>query len=91
MQVGFNEVFELGQSAWAGAPYYPAEKVEKSKDNSVVIIDTIGRVLKNAKVDKQKNQVKNPPKQIDEITKYLANLASQENIKSKTAVVKNQS
>ena len=26
LQVGYNELFELGQSAWAGAPYYPAEK-----------------------------------------------------------------
>ncbi|MGJ7922729.1 type VII secretion protein EssC [Neobacillus sp. LXY-4] len=80
LQVGFNELFMLGQSAWAGAPYYPADKVEKQKDDSVVVIDNLGRVIKNAKMDRKKTVVKNPPKQIDEVTDYLAKLASQENI-----------
>lgn len=83
LQVGYNELFELGQSAWGGAPYYPTEKVEKSEDNSVSIIDNLGRIIKNAKLDKQKGAIKNPPKQIDEITKYLENLANQEQIKVK--------
>ncbi|WP_210364449.1 type VII secretion protein EssC [Bacillus sp. REN3] len=81
LQVGFNELFELGQSAWAGAPYYPSDKVEKHKDDSVVVIDDLGRVIKNARIDKRKTAIKNPPKQIDEITEYLAKLAKQENIK----------
>lgn len=83
LQVGYNEVFELGQSAWAGAPYYPAEKLEKRNDDSIVVIDHVGRVLKNARIDKQKGRLKNPAKQLDEITKYLANLAEQEDIKVK--------
>jgi DNA segregation ATPase FtsK/SpoIIIE, S-DNA-T family len=81
LQVGFNELFMLGQSAWAGAPYFPADKVEKQKDDSVVVIDHLGRVMKKAKIDRKKSAVKNPPKQIDEVTDYLAKLASQENIK----------
>jgi S-DNA-T family DNA segregation ATPase FtsK/SpoIIIE len=81
LQVGFNELFMLGQSAWAGAPYYPADKVEKQKDDSVVVIDHLGRVIKNAKIDRKKSAAKNPPKQIDEVTDYLAQLAAQENIK----------
>ncbi|UFT99208.1 type VII secretion protein EssC [Radiobacillus kanasensis] len=83
LQVGYNEIFELGQSAWGGAPYIPTDKVEKSKDDSVVVIDNLGRIVKSAKVDKNQGQVKNPPKQIDEVTKYLAHLAKQENIKVK--------
>ena len=35
LQVGYNELFELGQSAWAGAPYYPAEKAVKEKEEAV--------------------------------------------------------
>lgn len=81
LQVGFNELFELGQSAWAGAPYYPSDKVEKHRDDSVVVIDDLGRVIKNARIDKRKTAVKNPPKQIDEITEYLSKLAQQESIK----------
>ncbi|KKK39017.1 hypothetical protein WQ57_05710 [Mesobacillus campisalis] len=80
LQVGFNELFELGQSAWAGAPYYPSDKVEKSKDDSIVVIDELGRVVKSARIDRRKNIAENPPKQIDEITDYLAHLAQQESI-----------
>ncbi|QCJ44175.1 type VII secretion protein EssC [Bacillus sp. S3] len=83
LQVGFNEVFMLGQSAWGGAPYYPAEKLEKHQDDSIVVIDHLGRVLKSARIDKRNTQVNKPPKQLDEITDYLAQLASQEQIKVK--------
>lgn len=80
LQVGFNELFELGQSAWAGAPYYPSDRIEKQKDNSMEIIDSLGRTIKKVQVDKRKKSNKKPPKQIDEITKYLSNLAKEENI-----------
>lgn len=80
LQVGYNEVFELGQSAWAGAPYIPADKVEKSEDDSIVVVDNLGRVIKQARLEKQK-AISNPPKQIDEIVTYLADLAQQDNIK----------
>jgi DNA segregation ATPase FtsK/SpoIIIE, S-DNA-T family len=83
LQVGYNELFELGQSAWAGAPYYPADKVEKTKDDGITVIDNLGRVMKSARIDKRKNTVHNPASQIDEVTNYLANLANQENIKVK--------
>ncbi|MEH7009621.1 type VII secretion protein EssC [Neobacillus niacini] len=83
LQVGFNEVFELGQSAWAGAPYYPTEKLEKRYDDSIAVIDHVGRVIKNARIDRHKGLVKKPAKQLDEITRYLANLAAQEKIKVK--------
>ncbi|MCM3567291.1 type VII secretion protein EssC [Neobacillus mesonae] len=83
LQVGYNELFELGQSAWAGAPYYPADKVEKRKDDGITVIDHLGRAIKSARIDKRKGKIKNPPKQIDEVTKYLENLADQEGISVK--------
>ncbi|MFD0588504.1 type VII secretion protein EssC [Paenibacillus sp. GCM10027627] len=83
VQVGFNELFELGQSAWAGAPYHPSDRVEKHKDESVVIIDNLGRPLKQMKADRRKSVSANPPKQIDEINKYLAEIAKEEGIKVK--------
>lgn len=83
VQVGFNELFELGQSAWAGAPYYPTDRVEKNKDESIVIIDNLGRTLKQIKSDKRKSTMKNPPKQIDEINRYLAEIAKEEGISVK--------
>lgn len=83
LQVGYNELFELGQSAWAGAPYIPTEKLEKHLSTEVTVIDNLGRVILSAKEDKNALEYANPPKQIDEITNYLANLAKQENVKVK--------
>lgn len=84
VQVGFNELFEIGQSAWSGAPYYPSERIQRKIDNSVIIVDNLGRVVKQVRVDNCKNVLQNPHKQIDEINKYLAKLANEENIKIKS-------
>jgi DNA segregation ATPase FtsK/SpoIIIE, S-DNA-T family len=81
LQVGYNELFEMGQSAWAGAPYYPSDKVIVEKDDSVVVIDRNGRPIKEAKMDKKKNIFSNPKKQMDVITDYLSNIAMEEHIK----------
>lgn len=81
LQVGYNELFEMGQSAWAGAPYYPSDKVVVEKDNSVVVIDRNGRTIKQAKIDKKNTLFTNPKKQMDVITDYLSNIAAEEQIK----------
>ncbi|MCL1852296.1 MAG: type VII secretion protein EssC [Peptococcaceae bacterium] len=82
LQVGYNELFDMGQSAWAGAPYYPADRVVAAKDDSVIVIDRNGRPLREAKSDKKK-QTKNPRKQLDAITEYLKTIAAEENIRAR--------
>ena len=81
LQVGYNELFELGQSAWSGASYIPSERVVKEKDNSVVVIDTNGHAIKQVKIDKRGAAAKNAPKQLDAITAYLRDVADDEGIK----------
>ena len=81
LQVGYNELFELGQSAWAGAPYYPSDKVMAEKDTSVTVIDRIGHPMKQIKIDNRKGFQANPQKQLDVITQYLSSIAKEENIK----------
>ena len=83
LQVGYNELFELGQSAWSGASYYPSEKVVKEKDNSVVVIDNNGYAIKQVKIDKNRSMFKNAKKQLDVITEYLRGIADDEGIKVK--------
>ncbi|MFB9277193.1 type VII secretion protein EssC [Cohnella cellulosilytica] len=83
VQVGFNELFDMGQSAWAGAPYYPADRLERQRDDSVSVIDNLGRVTKQVRIDKRRSANANPPKQIDEINKYLAAIAAEERIRVK--------
>jgi DNA segregation ATPase FtsK/SpoIIIE, S-DNA-T family len=81
LQVGYNELFELGQSAWAGASYYPSDEVVTEKENSVVVIDINGRPIRAAKPAKKRMQLETPKKQLDVITNYLSNIALEESIK----------
>ena len=83
LQVGYNELFELGQSAWAGALYYPSDKAVVEKDNSVVIIDKNGRTIREARNDNKKGASQYQQKQLDSIVDYLKAIASEEKIKVK--------
>ncbi len=47
LQVGYDEYFALGQSAWCGAKYYPSDKIMKQVDKSVNYINSCGRVIKS--------------------------------------------
>lgn len=78
LQVGYNEFFALGQSAWCGAGYSPQEKIVKEKDSSVEFVDNAGQIIVKAK--EKKAQVKSESKQIVAIVKYLSDLAKRENI-----------
>ena len=80
LQVGFNELFALGQSAWCGAEYIPTDTVEKSVDNSIQIVDNLGHVLMNVKPAKKVVNTGKKVKQIVSIVKYLSDLATEENI-----------
>lgn len=77
LQVGYNELFELGQSAWAGAPYYPADRVVVEKDTSIAVVDLTGHPIKQIKLDRHANGNAKAKKQIDAITEYIAALADE--------------
>lgn len=79
LQVGFNELFALGQSAWCGADYIPKEVVEKAVDTSIQVIDNMGRVVLNVK-PAEKEKKKGDTKQIVAIVNYLSELAGEEHI-----------
>lgn len=80
LQVGFNEFFALGQSAWCGAEYIPADVVEKAVDSSVQVIDNLGRVVMNVKPKGPELQKEKRMKQVVAIVKYLSDLAFEEKI-----------
>lgn len=79
LQVGFNELFALGQSAWCGAEYVPSDTVEKYSDDSIQIVDNLGHVLMSVKPE-QKRAFGKKTKQIVSIVQYLSTLAAEENI-----------
>ena len=81
-QVGFNEIFELGQAAWAGGKYIPSDKIRKELDNSINIINNIGysvKVIDNKKKNESNNLSANG-EELTNLVKYLFDIANEEKI-----------
>lgn len=79
LQVGYNEIFEKGQSAWCGAPYIEKDTVEEELDSSIEIIDHVGNVIDDIKVRKE-GEAKANGKQIVRIMEFISDMAKEENI-----------
>lgn len=84
-QVGYNEVFTLGQAAWAGGQYIPKEKTKKQIDTSISFINNVGEVIRQV-ATREKKDNKNEKKygeELSNIVNYLADIASSQNIKAR--------
>ena len=83
LQVGYDELFELGQSAWSGATYFPTEKVVKKVDDSISFIDNTGEVIKsiNNINPREKVNIKSNGDQLTNIVKYLDDIGKKKNLK----------
>lgn len=82
LQVGYDEVYTLGQSAWAGGQYYPNTTFKKDVDTSVNTINNIG-VITTTKDIELTSKPKSVGEELPHIVKYLSEIASKENIKIK--------
>lgn len=82
LQVGYNEYFAMGQSAWCGADYIPQDTVVQQKDESVQVIDDTAQTVLSAKPIIQKK--KSESKQLVAVVQYLSALAQREHILPRT-------
>ncbi len=80
LQVGYNEYFALGQSAWCGAKYYPSERLQRKMDDSIMFVDRIGTVIKTVSDTKKQEKVADVGEQLPNIVKYLIGIAEKEDI-----------
>lgn len=83
-QVGFDEIFVLGQAAWCGANYIPSEKIRKELDTSIDFIDNLGYVTKSLETKKQVEVGSSCGEELINIVKYLALVAKEENVNCKS-------
>lgn len=81
LQVGYNEFFALGQSAWSGAPYEPEDGVVVRRDESIQFIDSAGQNMLVAKRKPKREPTHGT--QLVSIVKMLSYLAGEQGIKSK--------
>lgn len=80
LQVGYNELFALGQAAWAGAQYYPTEKRKKKVDTSINFLDNVGNYIKTLDTKQDNIIVESKGEELTNIVKYIVNEAKAENI-----------
>lgn len=73
LQVGYDEFFALGQSAWCGADYEPSESVIVHNDKSVQIIDPVGQLISEASSKTVKSESQG--KQLDAIVRFLSKIS----------------
>ena len=81
LQVGYNELFTLGQSAWCGAKYYPSDKIKKNIDKSVNIINNYGYAVKSIE-DSKGNKGESQGEELAGILKYIIEASKIENVSS---------
>lgn len=79
LQVGYNEIFILGQAAWAGNKYIPTEKLKKNVDTSLDFIDNIGYVIKNVETETKQELVSNG-EELSNIVKYIIQIGNDQNV-----------
>ena len=82
LQVGYDEYFVLGQSAYAGANYYPSEKIIKQIDRSINFINDNGMFIKNIQASNQ-IAIKSEGEQITAILKNILETAKMLNMKTR--------
>lgn len=80
LQVGYDEYFALGQSAWTGSPYYESDVRKKKVDNTISFVNNLGVPIKV--IDDGKNNFTGVLKgeELPNIMKYLVSLAKKEDI-----------
>lgn len=84
LQVGNDDYYNLGQAAWAGAKYYPKDKITKQIDDSIKCIDNVGRYI--GEFSDVKNIVKdnNNGEELFNIVSYVSSLSKIKEMKYKT-------
>lgn len=80
LQVGYNELFAMGQAAWAGAQYYPTEKRKKKVDQTIAIVDNVGSTIKSLDTKQNEVVVQSKGEEITNIIKYIVQEAKENNI-----------
>lgn len=80
LQVGYNELFAMGQGAWAGAKYYPTEKRKKKVDQTISLLDNVGNIVKSLDTKQNEVVVEAQGEEVTRIIQYIIEEAKSEKI-----------
>ena len=80
LQVGYNEFFALGQSAYAGVPYLNTDKIKRKVDTNIDFINNVGYVIKSVDKETSNENTKAKGEELSNIVNYLYELGKNENV-----------
>ena len=80
LQIGNDEIFELGQSGWTGAKYIPSDQVNKKLDDGISFLSNTGDTYKEINEEIKKDESKDYGEQLGNVVRYISQIAKQENI-----------
>jgi len=80
LQVGYDEYFAMGQSAWTGAPYYESDVRKKKVDNAITFVDNLGMPVKVVDDGKSNTAGILKGEELPNIMRYLVDISKKEDI-----------
>lgn len=80
LQVGYDDYFEIGQSAWSGAKYYPSDRIIVKADESINFVDEVGYVIKSSLESINIGNQKDHGEQLTNLVRYICELGKREGI-----------
>ena len=84
LQVGYNDYFAMGQSAYSGAKYIPKDKITKTVDRSISFINDIGDITKSIETSKIiESGTVSLGEELPNILKYICENAKARNLEAK--------
>lgn len=81
VQVGYNEVFELVQTAYTGADYIPADRFINKEQQRVSLIDGCGQIASSSEVKAVLLENGKKQSQLEAVVNYLAKISVDNDIK----------
>lgn len=81
IKVGNDDYFDIGQSGWSGAQYYPSDTTKTQEDDAIKFITNNGSVIKEIN-DYTKKIVASQGEQLPNIVKEMYDIATREGIKA---------
>ncbi|MDD6879375.1 MAG: type VII secretion protein EssC [bacterium] len=80
LQVGYNEFFALGQSAYAGVQYQNTDKIKKKIDTSINFVNNVGYIIKSIDIESNNEKIDTSNgEELSNIVNYLYQLGTQQN------------
>ena len=82
LQVGYNDYFAIGQSAYTGTKYIPKDKIAKVVNRDISFVNNIGDTYKNIETVKREESI-SQGEELPAVLKYICEQAKTKNLVAK--------